>query len=584
MSDSEKYISDKFNTLKREGLINTPEKLFSFTQTNLEIVIKTFGKVSSSSSPGYSGIPSKVLLNSLNELAPTLVNLFNHCIETGTIPAEWKFSIVLPLYKNKGKIDDCNNYRGISLLSPIAKVFETILADQVGDYFESNKLFHPCQHGFRKNYSCETALHEIITELNNAKDKRLLALLLFIDFRKAFDTVDAKLLLNKLFHYGFDNLAIKLLSDYFSNRAQVVRFNEAMSELRDIILGVPQGSVFGPLLFLVFINDLAFIIELACKLFADDTTLYATTTKSTDSLDTLIIDFVRKLNPLIEWCSMNRMDINWSKTFFMIVTAKHKNKLNIPTTIKIGTNDVSVTDEFKLLGVLIDNKLTFKQHVVNICKNVNRKLFSIKRLAYLPFSVRLQFFKTFILPNFDYCLSLVCYFTKTQIQRLANCYNACLFKLFRFDFSHKELDEINNFLEEYKLFGFQHRIVLRLSLFSHKIINIPSAPIKLKEQILFNSNRNIQYNLRQTSKPTLYMPKINNHYGELTFKYFFNKFVEKICIKNINMPFIDFRRHTINNLKKFCTDFIETFEKFDTSYKKICFINYKKKKVITENS
>ena len=130
-----------------------------------------------------------------------------------------------------------------------------------------------------------------------------------------------------------------------------------MVDLKDLydhdMMTEKQGSVFGPLLFLVFINDLAFIIELACKLFADDTTLYATTTKSTDSLDTLIIDFVRKLNPLIEWCSMNRMDINWSKTFFMIVTAKHKNKLNIPATIKIGTNDVSVTDEFKLLGVLI---------------------------------------------------------------------------------------------------------------------------------------------------------------------------------------------------------------------------------------
>ena len=129
----------------------------------------------------------------------------------------------------------------------------------------------------------------------------------------------------------------------------------------------------------------------------------------------------------------------------------------------------------------------------------------------MPFSVRLQFFRTFILLIFDYCLLLVCYFTKTQIQRLANCYNACLFKLFRLEFSHKELDEINHFFEEYKLFGFQHRIVLHLSLFSHKIINIPSTLLKLKEYILFNSNRNIQYNL-----PTLYMPKINNHYGELT--------------------------------------------------------------------
>ena len=127
-------------------------------------------------------------------------------------------------------------------------------------------------------------------------------------------------------------------------------------------------------------------------------------------------------------------------------------------------------------------------------------------------------------------------------------------------------------------------VVLRLSLFSHKIINVLSAPEKLKEQILFNCDRNIKYNLRQTSKPTLYLPKINNHYGELTFKYFFNKFVEKICVKHINMPFIDFRRHIINNLISFCTNFISFFEKFDIAYKKVCFINYKKKKINELNS
>ena len=512
----------------------------------------------------------------MTHISSTLTDLFNHCIEIGSIPAEWKFSIVLPLFK-KGKIDDCNNYRGISLLSPIAKIFETLLADQVGEYFEKNNLFHPCQHGFRKNYSCETALHEIISELNNAKDKRLIALLLFIDFRKAFDTVDAKLLLNKLFHYGFDNLSIKLLSDYFSNRAQVVRLGNVISGKRPIRLGVPQGSVFGPLLFLIFINDLAFIIALLCKLFADDTTLYATTANSVETLDNLIADFVRKLGPLFKWCAMNRMDINWSKTFFMIVTAKQKRKISVPTFIKVGSNEVAVADNFKLLGVLIDNKLTFKQHVTNICINVNRKLFSIKRLAYLPFLVRLQFFKTFILPIFDYCLSLICYFSKTQVQRLANCYNACLFKLFRFDFSSRDLDEINNTLVEYKLFGFQHRVVLRLSLFAHKLINVPAAPVKLKEQFLFNSKRNLPYNLRNVK--TLCVPHTNNHYGKITFQYFFNMFVEKICISHINSPFIDFRSYFLNNLKTLCNKFVDIFEKFDIAYKKTFFINYQKKKI-----
>jgi hypothetical protein len=130
---------------------------------------------------------------------------------------------------------------------------------------------------------------------------------------------------------------------------------------------------------------------------------------------------------------------------------------------------------------------------------VNKKLFSIKKLFHLPFVVRLQFFKTFILPLFDYCFSLICYYTKTQIQRLSNCYYACLFKLFRFNFTYQEIDEINNYLEKYKFFGFQQRVVLRLSLFGRKIEKIPNAPPKLKEQLLHIKDKNITYSLRKTT-------------------------------------------------------------------------------------
>ena len=170
----------------------------------------------------------RVILGFLQKIYLTLLihllqYLFNICKDTCNMPAEWKFSIVLPLYKNKGKMNDCNNYKGISLLSPIGKNFEMILARQVEQYFELNELFHPSQHGFRKNYSCETALHEIINKVNDTNDKRLISLLLFIDFRKAFDTVDSKFLLRRLFHYGFDGQSIKLLVDYFTNRVQVVR-------------------------------------------------------------------------------------------------------------------------------------------------------------------------------------------------------------------------------------------------------------------------------------------------------------------------------------------------------------------------
>ena len=174
----------------------------------------------------------------------------------------------------------------------------------------------------RAGHSCETALHELLSDLNNIKDKRLIALLLFIDFRKAFDLVDATKLLLKLFHYGFDNNSLDLIANYFTQRSQTVKFNNSNSSFESINLGVPQGSVLGPLFFLLFINDLTFIIELICKMFADDTTLY----ESDENLDILITKFKKKLEPFIEWCKFNKLDINWSKTFFMFVTNKHIKK------------------------------------------------------------------------------------------------------------------------------------------------------------------------------------------------------------------------------------------------------------------
>jgi hypothetical protein len=130
------------------------------------------------------------------------------------------------------------------------------------------------------------------------------------------------------------------------------------------------------------------------------------------------------------------------------------------------------------------------------------------------------------------------------------------------------MDEINNYLEKYKLFGFQQRVVLRLSLFGHKIENIPNAPPKLKEHILQSKARNIPYNLRKTTSTTLCMPIIKNHYGEQTFKYFFNKFLEKTCIRQIMLSFVEFRKFIIKNINLICKTFIQTFEKFDICYKK----------------
>ena len=327
--------------------------------------------------------------------------------------------MVTPLYKSKGVKSDFNNYRGISVLPPLAKIFENVLAKQISIYLNINNILYKSQHGFRSGHSCETALHELITDLNVNRNNKLTTILLFIDFRKAFDLVDSRKLLLKLLHYGFDNSALNLISNYFKGRYQTVKFDKKTSPLMSIDLGVPQGSVLGPLFFLIFINDLAYAMNTSCIMFADDTTLY----DSGEDLKSLIINLKKKLEPLVDWCKINKLDLNWSKTFFMLVTNKR---------IKLPGNTVKVVDTFKLLGVNIDSKLNFSEHCSIVKNLINRKLYSIKRLFYLATTVKIQFFKTFVLPYFDYCSSLLIYFPKSSIQSLNNCFNLCLFKLFKF--------------------------------------------------------------------------------------------------------------------------------------------------------
>ncbi len=298
-------------------------------------------------------------------------------------------------------------------------------------------------------------------------------------------------------------------------------------------------------------------------MFADDTTL----SQANENVPKLINTFKRGLRSLNIWCENNRLDINWNKTFAMFITNKH---VILPTAIEFNGKKIEVVKSFKLLGVTIDNKLNFSKYVGELRKDVNKRLFSIRRLFYLATPVKIQFFKSFILPYFDYCSTLLLYFSKQMIQKIANAYNYCLFKLigFRAKVNYStDFNIVNNNLSKYKLLNFQHRLINKLLIFSHKIINLKIGPVNLKNSLQTNLNMNKSYCLRNQTE--LVVPKVSkmNNFGKLTFRYFFSKFINKTCVDDIRIDEKFFKLRMSNNLNIIFNVFILNFDKFDLTYK-----------------
>ena len=296
-------------------------------------------------------------------LAPILSVYFGVVFELGFFSQIFKTAKVVPIFK-AGDKHLVRNYCPISLLSCLSKVLEKIIKNRFMNFFEKHEIFYDFQYGFREKRSVMHALLDVLIPVYDAIEHNKFTALL-MDLRKAFATVSHQKLLQKPLHYGIRGPAYSLIESYLSNRQQFVSINNSASSLKSISIGLPQGSIFGPLLFLIYVNDLTNATFCQPRLFADDTCLAL----NNSSLNALEVNSTSELRRLRNWCNANELQINPEKSTIIIFPPK----LNLPrpeVNFIYNTSFILLCDSAKYLGVTIDSTLNFKPHIIALEKRV----------------------------------------------------------------------------------------------------------------------------------------------------------------------------------------------------------------------
>lgn len=382
-------------------LSNRISSEFNFELVDCSTVKKVVNDLKPKSSCGTDGISNILLKNILNEIVDPLTLIINQSLTTGLFPNKLKIAKVIPLHK---KDDDkfFKNYRPISILPSISKVLERIMHNQLHNYFQKENLYFSSQYGFRESHSTEFAALELVDRITTAMDHGETPLNIYLDLSKAFDTIDHNILLQKLSYYGIKRPSLQLLKDYLSERKQFVDYNGVHSDLLNITTGVPQGSILGPLLFIIYINDIKSSSNIFHPIiYADDTTL--TTTLNSFLCDNINICLNKELVNISQWLKANKLTLNVNKTKAMIFHTSRR-RVTAPD-INIDGVNIDWVDHFDFLGIVIDKHLTWNQHIDKITTKLSRTIAVMNRLKhFVPSDILLTIYHSLILPHFNYGL------------------------------------------------------------------------------------------------------------------------------------------------------------------------------------
>ena len=368
----------------------------------------------SGKAPGCDNIAMTVIKDSLNIIADPLSKIINISLKNGIFPDKLKVAKVLPAFKSEDP-QYFVNYRPITLLPNFSKIFEKVVYNRFIEFIERLEILYCCQFGFRKNHSTALSLINLINKIAESIDRNEVTIGVFLDLSKAFDTLDHEILLNKPEHYGIRDVALDWVKSYLSERLQFVQFNQTSSSKCQIHCGVPQGSILGPLFFILYINDLPFASSLTEPLlFADDTSILY----SHRDQDHLISVLNEELIKIDSWMRSNKLSVNIKKTNYVVFKSAQK-KASSDLPLSFNSQILKEKNAVKFLGAYIDNSLTWKSHINHVCKKMSKSIGVIFRSRFfLTEKTLLSLYYTLVYPYISYCSTVWTSTYPTNLNRI----------------------------------------------------------------------------------------------------------------------------------------------------------------------
>lgn len=469
-------------------------------------------------------IDMNIVKKIVHEISKPLSYICDLSLSSGVFPQSMKTAKVIPLFKSGDK-HNYSNYRPVSVLSQFSKILEKLFYKRLINFVDKNNILTESQYGFRSNRSTSSALIELIDNITRAIDEKEITVGIFIDLKKAFDTIDHKLLIKKLEYYGVRGVASSWIESYLFNRQQYVKFNGTNSIFSKVLCGVPQGSILGPLLFILYINDLCNVSEfIKFILFADDTNLFM----SGKDIQLLSETLNRELIELNIWFKVNKLSLNVKKTNFIVFS---KSCINNQCSINIAGEEIEQVTSTKFLGVIIDEKLTWKNHILHVKQKLSKCISIIYRSGFvIDQSALYILYCSLFLPYLSYCLEVwgLTYKSNTE------CIVLLQKKVIRIIAKVNKFAETTSIFKNLGILKFRDLVKLKVGIFMYKV-NRLLMPVNILS-IFTKHGPDERYTLRSIGKfKTNYVrTTLRSHTLSVTGTNFFNGLSDKIRLsKNV---------------------------------------------------